>query len=127
MNDLQLDAVIPPDVQALIDDLAEEGRTAFERECDDCGVRFVPKQTWGASAPRGVGCEAGGRLSGRATLALAPKPPDLREEGCTSSRDSVEVPCSNSSTTAAARPEGSYAPSSLGCSADGLAARARGR
>jgi hypothetical protein len=39
--------VLHPDLQALIDDLAEEGRTAFERECDDCGRRFIPKQAWG--------------------------------------------------------------------------------
>jgi hypothetical protein len=48
MTDVQPDTEIPPDLQALIDDLAAEGRTAFERECDDCGVRFIPKQTWGA-------------------------------------------------------------------------------
>lgn len=47
MADLELDDLIPPDLQALIDDLAEEGRTAFERECDDCGRRFIPKQAWG--------------------------------------------------------------------------------
>jgi hypothetical protein len=47
MTDVQPDTEIPPDLQALIDDLAAEGRTAFERECDDCGVRFIPKQTWG--------------------------------------------------------------------------------
>jgi hypothetical protein len=47
MSDLQLDALIPPDLQAFIDDLAEEGRTIFERECDDCGRRFIPKQRWG--------------------------------------------------------------------------------
>jgi len=53
--------LIPPDLQALIDDLAEEGQTAFERECDDCGRRFVPSRRGGASAPRGVVSGRGGR------------------------------------------------------------------
>jgi hypothetical protein len=47
MSDLQLDDLIPPDLQAFIDDLAEEGRTAFERECEACGAAFVPRQPWG--------------------------------------------------------------------------------
>ena len=38
---------LEPDLQAFIADLAEEGRIAFERECDDCGRAFIPKQPWG--------------------------------------------------------------------------------
>jgi hypothetical protein len=46
MTAFSLTLLTPPDVQALIDDLAEEGRTIFERECDDCGVKFIPKQAF---------------------------------------------------------------------------------
>lgn len=42
-----MSGLFDPDLQGLIDDLAEEGRTAFERECEACGRSFIPKQPWG--------------------------------------------------------------------------------
>jgi hypothetical protein len=44
MTDVQPDTEIPPDLQALINDLAEEGRMAFERDASSREEDDRPEQ-----------------------------------------------------------------------------------